>query len=267
MKKIFIIVFALCTIFNWVSANYERNIDDEIKIHEFKIKLEKYLKTLNNSDEIREKYRYKILKKLWRTHNEIKWYWPNFNDISKTYNEYFLKNLYVVFMKIDEYNYGYKNEYNKLKILENDYIRTIARSNDLFIDNASVYLKSDNWWKSHLLYFLEIWENIKLKNYIEDNLLDKNFIWKCEVVKKNISKSLAIWKDVFYIQYTQEYSEKVQKYAQNVPEEERLDILKYQNCWKYWYGSIYRLTDTLVIYYPHPIEYLGEDFSLIEIKK
>ena len=265
--KIISILITFCILwFSQVSADYVRNIDDEIKIHEFKIRLEKYLETTENPEEIKEKYRKLISEKLWKNHDELKRFWPKIDDDSKTFNEYFLKNLYRVFLATDINTFSYVYHYNELKILENDYMRTIARSQDLYIDNDSVYFSNQEWYKHDLLLFLYIDKNQSLQEYIQDNLIEEEFIWKCEVVQKDTSHWTNEDTDFFYIKYTQEYAIKLEEYAQTVPEKDRFDLLRYKNCGKFWYGDISRKTEKLVFYYPHPTEYLGEDFSLIEIK-
>lgn len=258
----------ICLIIFWfssVSADYVRNIDDEIKINAFTAKLEKYLKKSKNWAELKLKYQKIISEKLWKNHDELKRFWPNWGDEYQSFKEYFLMNIYLVFTRFNYTGVYSINQYSDFKVLENDYIRTIARSNDLFIDNKSVYFKWYSWNKNSLLYFFQINQEESLKNYIEDNLMEEEFQWTCEVIQKDTSKWSSSDNKIFFIQYTDEYQKSLEDNS-NYKENNNWELLKWPKCGKYWYADIYRKTDTLVFYHPHPIEYLGEDFSLIELK-
>lgn len=239
-----------------VSANYVRNIDDEIKIRAFTEKLEKYLETSNNWAELKIKYQKIISEKLWKNHDELKWFWPNWRDEYKSLKEYFLMNIYLVFTRFNNTDLYNINQYPDFKILENDYIRTIGKSEDLHIDNNSLYstVEHDLWYKWEHLFFLEIDKDISLLEYLEENIFEEKFLWKCNIVK-NTSNHMEFWNNItgLYFKASEEY--------QNT-----FGIKEVADCGKYGYWVFTRMSDTLVFYKPWPIEYVGLDFSLIEIK-
>lgn len=257
--KLLIIIW-LFSLNIWVSADYQRSIDDEYKIHILKQKIKTSLEKSNNADKLKEKYQKIISKKLWKTHNELKKYSPMWDDSSENIEEYILKNIYSSFLTKEEFDFNYMNYFQDFKILENNYFRTISRNEDLFIDNNWIYYNYYNWDRRDILTFLNIDKTTNLKEYIEKNLLEEAFVWKCEVVEKIQANFWKVKQKTYYIQYTPEYKKTLEQ-------EKNFDLLKWKKCGKFWYGSIFRKTDTIVFFYPHPFEWLGEDFSLIEIKE
>mgnify|MGYP005986427081 CR=1 FL=1 len=255
-----ILICSLFFLHIWVSADYVRSIEDESKIHVLKERIETALKKSNNADILREKYQKLISRKLSMTHNELKKYSPMGDDSSENLKEYILKNIYSSFLTKEEFNFNYMNYFQDFKILENDYLKTVSKNEDLFIDNNWIYYNYHNWDRRDLLSFLYIDKNTNLKEYVEKNFLEKEFVWKCEVVEKIQANFWNTKQKTYYIEYTPEYK-KILK------QENNFDLLKWQKCGKFWYGSIFRKTDTIVFYYPRPFEWSGEDFSLFEIKK
>ena len=237
-----------------------RNIDDEYKIHLLKEKIKSALEKNSNADILGEKYQKLISKKLWKTHNELKKYSPIGNDSSKNLKEYILKNIYSSFLTTEELNFNYMNYFQGFKVLENDYLKTISRNEDLFIDNNWIYFSYNKSGRRDILSFFYIDKTTNLKEYVEKNLLEEEFVWKCEVVEKIQANFWNVKQKTYYIQYTPEY-------ARILEEENNFDLLKWQKCGKFWYGNIFRKTDTIVFFHPHPFEWSGEDFSLFEIKE
>ncbi len=249
-----ILICSLFFLHIWVSADYVRSIEDEFKIHVFEQQATKVLKNSKNPLEISQKYRKIIKEKLWARYDEIK-----YKDSIENFNEYALYRLYNA-LYYESFMWEYSINTYYFKILENDYFRTISRDKNLFIDNNWVYYNYHSWSRGDILTFLHIDKTTNLKEYIEKNLLEEEFVWKCEVVEKIEANFWNTKQKTYYIQYTPEY-------IKILKQENNSDLLKWQKCGKFWYGSIFRKTDTIVFYYPRPFEWSGEDFSLFEIKK
>lgn len=254
--RIFSVLICLIIVsFSSVSASYKSNVDDEIKIRAFTKKLEKYLEKFKNWDELKLKYQKIISEKLWKNHDDLKSFWPNWYNEYKSFKEYFLMNIYDVFTRLNDTDLYNVNQYPDFKILENDYIKTIGRSDDLHIDNNSLYSTSkyNVWYKSDHLLFIKIDKEISLLEYLEQNILEDEFKSKCDIVE-NTSKHMMYWnKNWLYFKANKEFVDTLKQW-------------EWPNCWEYSSWVFTRISETLVFYKPYPIEYVGLDFSLIEIK-
>ena len=247
--KILKLLFILCLFFLhiWVSADYVRNIDDEYKIHLFEQQATKILKNSKNPLEISQKYRKIIKEKLWARYDEIK-----DNSPVKSFNEYALYRLYSA-LYYESFMWEYSINTYYFKILENDYIRTISRDKNLFIDDNSIYGLYYNRKKIDYIRFYPVSKNIDTREFILENFYDEKYKWVCELGKLEDGHMKIYDKETYHFDTIIEYEEK--QFYFKTP------------CWDLEDWTFVRISENLLIYIPWLIEYVGLDFSLIEIKK
>lgn len=253
MKKILILVIVSLFIIPKVSANYTINIDDDIKIYSFDKKIWNIINKSKYGEEIKKILIQRITKILWKTEDEI-YKIGNFKNYNlESFNEYAM-------IKVYRYLTYWDNIISKdqsIKVLENDFIRVISTAKNIFIGNNTVYLLYDNWSKLEMIEFFKIKPDEDTIDFINNNILEKEFRWKCKAIL-NTKNYISFTKDNVYSIFSNQIDMSTESY--------QID----DDCWKYWtYRAINyfeRKSDNLLIYVNAWQDFNWLDFSSIEVK-
>lgn len=238
----------ICLIIFWfssVSADYKRTLNDEIKLHELNIKIWNIVDKYKRSYQIKGKIKSKIAKKLWKNIKEVASNSRFYNYDFKSFKEYIYLSIY---REID-----YVNDMRFMNVLENKYIKTISRTPALHIDDKSVYwLYKDKTRRIDYIYFFESNEGESLIEYVDKNIFEKKYIWKCEF-KEYTWAYIFTNNKVFSFQATEEY--KLNFGPREMPD-----------CGEFTHWYFERTSDNLIIFVKFTYEYVWLDYSLIEVK-
>lgn len=246
MKKLYLIFLVLCISFNWVSANYKRTLNDEIKLHELNIKIWNILDKYKRNYQIKEKIKSKIAEKLWKNIKEVANNSRFYNYDFKNFEEYIYLSIYRA---ID-----YENDMRYMKLLENEYIKTISRAPDLHIDDKSVYWLYREWTKRNdYIYFFDTNKDQNVKEYILKNIFEKQYEGKCEF-KEYTGNFIFTDNQVFSFQATDIYSK-------------GFGFKESPDCWEFTHGYFERKSENLIIFVKFTYEYVWLDYSLIEVNE
>ena len=247
MKSLKVII-SLILLFSYfsVSAQYQKNIEDEYKIYLMEKKVSDALKLSNNPAKLSQKYRNIIEEMLWENNVKI----PHYNNAN--FQEYALKRIYNA-LYYNSYLWDISIKEHHFKILENKYIKTFAKEPNLYIDDTSVYgMYRENTKKVDYISFYQIEKNIDTQEYILENFYDEKYKWICELEKlKNSNMN-------FFEAPTYHFEEQIEDTAEG-PFFKRL-------CGELNKWAFTRISDTVIIYIPWQYEYVGLDFRVIEIK-
>ena len=258
-----------------VSAEYKFKIEDRIKINSIDKKISKYISGKNNSYFLAKRLKNKIEKILWKSEKEIIEKYNNRKSKYKDFKEFALTDIY---WKIKTINIswvkskGQYHSYNyKETILENDYIKILIDKKylsqnkyDIKLNNESLIIDYWKWNKVKHLEFFKINTEEKTDNYINNNFIEKKYIWKCKAqLINNNSVSLKKYKR-YYIKAYWNYINKSNS---------DIDYWKTEpkDCWKYWIKywlqNFYRISPEIIMYeFNWSYEYLGFDLWSIEVK-
>ena len=245
MKIISVLICLIIFWFSQVSADYKRNIDDEYKIYQLDIKIREILEKSNNWKKIKLKLQELLLEKIWKTSKEISQLGSLHKYSFKDFKEY-------GFIKIYK-NLKYWNWLDITKLLENDFIKTIVRYPDLYIDEKSVYwLYKNETRRVDYIYFFETNKNQDIWEYVSENIFEEKYEWKCEFKEYNWNFIFTDNK-VFSFQATEEYTKE-------------FGFKETPDCWEFTHWYFERKSDNLIIFVKFTYEYVWLDYSLIETK-
>jgi hypothetical protein len=233
-----------------IKNTYTRNIDDDFKIYEFEQKVWTIIEKSKNIELLKSKLIKKVIKLLWKDKKELDSI-HNFNDYElESFKEYALIKIYRYLSYWDLIRY----DDSEVKILENDILRVLVTLPNIKIDNNSVYYIWNSWNKIRYIEFFKMNINDKVEEFINTNILEEEFIWKCksyEIVDHNISFTnniiYGIWAYWDYKSTTRDLSD----------------------CWKYWESYWIKYFERIwnyLIYVNAWQDYNWVDFSLIEFK-
>lgn len=233
------------------NPNYQRNVEDDYKIYKIDKKIWKIIEKSKNPELLKEKLADRVKKLLWKSNEELSKI-SNFNNYElKSFTEYALIKIYRYLSYWDLISY----KETKVKILENDFIKLVATLPNIYIDNDSVYLLYDNWAKWNMIEFFEIWADDNTEYYINNHILEKEYIWKCKVFIKDKTSNFTI-NNTYIISWYWYYK--------------TLDYHNIADCWYYWESRsikyFERKSDNLLIYVNAWQDYNWVDFSLLELK-
>jgi len=258
-----------------VSAEYKFKIEDRIKINSIDKKISKYISGKNNSYFLAKRLKNKIEKILWKSEKEIIEKYNNRKSKYKDFKEFALTDIY---WKIKTINIswvkskGQYHSYNyKETILENDYIKILIDKKylsqnkyDIKLNNESLIIDYWKWNKVKHLEFFKINTEEKTDNYINNNFIEKKYIWKCKAQLIN-NNSVSLKKYKRY--YIKAYWNNINKPNSDI------DYWKTEpeDCWKYWkkywLQNFYRISPEIIMYeFNWSYEYLGFDLWSIEVK-
>lgn len=244
MKSLKVII-SLILLFSYfsVSAQYQKNIEDEYKIYLMEKKVSDALKLSNNPERLSQKYRNIIEKYLEKDTQE---------NIS-SFKQYALKRIDVA-LQYDSFLWDLSiNEYH-FKILENKYIKTFVREPFFYIDDTSIYAMYQNDTKKiDYIVFHEVDKTTDTQDYILDNFYDEKYKWICELEELKNSNMNFFETPIYH------FEEKIED-TTKWPDFKRL-------CGELKKWAFTRISDTVIIYIHRQFEYVGLDFRVIEIKE
>jgi len=221
-----------------VSANYTKNINDEIKIFNIEKKLQNILKKypIEKQKILKNIIKSKIEKILWKSTKEI--FLINIHNKNfSSFKEYFLVRIYW-----DMY-YGVYFSFRWYKIVETDYARILVY---LYDKNTNIKVESD-WffyeWNKYQFFKLPKWINTSL--YIKQKFIWK-FLWKCEV--KKIDKDTYILRPIWNYMKWKNWIEQA------------------ESCWFKAYSNFKKISENVLMYSEFWQAWNGVDLSSIELK-
>ncbi len=196
--KIILLIFISFFTLNNSFANYNNNINDDIKIYKFDNIIKKYIEKSKNPKITKKNIINKIENILWKNNSEINTLYSKKNF--KNFKEYALVKIYDFLTKWDMVEYNHS-------ILENDYIKIITTDKDLKINNQELYSTYNN--KKYLyIKFIKINPEIKTEKYIQNSL-------KCEI-KKNTDNFIKFTKEKIFYTKNCKYSNNWINYFQRI---------------------------------------------------
>jgi len=205
--KIFLLIFISFFTLNNSYANYNKNINDDIKIYKIDNIIKKYIDKSKHSEITKKNIINRIKNILWKKNSEINTLYSKNNF--QNFKEYALVKIYIFLnswsMKIYNYN-----------ILENDYIKVITTDKNLKINNKELYYYDKNKHYSYITFF-KIKPEIKTEKYIKNNL-------KC-IIQNNTNNFIKFTKEKVFYTKNCKYSNNWINYFQRISK----DILIYVN--------------------------------------
>ena len=254
--KILIIVLIYLNINN-VSAEYMRNIDDDMRIYNIDEKLKTYIEKSKNPEFTKERLIKKIENILWKTKKEIYNIYLWKNNKYNTFKEYALVKIYKYLTFWDIFS-GVNNNSSFAKVLENDYIKIIVSDTNFTLNNNKLFWTRKDWLIFNKMEFFKIKPEEKTEDYLINNFLNKNWkIW-CELIK---IENYFDKKESFYFWLNKKYqSKEIYPWSKICPS-------KFTK-WYYsdWLNYFKRISSTTLIYINQGQDYTWVDFSSMEIK-
>lgn len=245
--KILLWIVFLMSITN-VSANYTKNIDDEVKLYNLTRQILLDIEKSENTKVLQKNIQNKMAELLWKTHSEIGNSYSQYNKNFNTFREYGLTYIYHHIMyDINTYYISWK-----WKILENSFARVFVNTPDIYMTEKGVFLKRDHWNDWNMVEFFKTKENIE--TYITQSILEQQFDWKCRAIK-----SKTVW-NLFNDNQT---------YTLGAFWEYEWDAHNLSDCWKYWrsYGiRFFERRGNYIIYLNAGQDFNGLFYRFIKIK-
>jgi len=254
ITKIFLIILITFFSFNNVSADYIKNINDDMIIYKIDEKIKDYIDKSISPEFNKNRLKNKIKKILWKTKQEIltEYLWQNIEY--NNFKEYALVKIYKYLDFWDLFS-NVNNNPEYAKVLENDFLKIFVTDDNFKLDNKWLY-KINKYWKwKNFIEFFKINTEEKTEDFINKNFIEKEYSQNCKVQINpenyiNFSKNIT-------------YSIKPNKEYENH---------NYENgeCWNYalFYSINYfeRISPNTLIYISAWQDYQWIDFSSIEVK-
>ena len=247
--KIFIVLIILFISYSTVTAKYTKNVNNDFVIYKIEDKISKIVKKSQNPIYIKNKLSKKIENILWKNKNEINKISSNLKYNYSSFKEYWLIKIYN-YLKLNSNTYKYP------KILENDYIKIIIinyegnNNSNIKLNNKYLFRENKKWEIIKYLEFYKIDSKEKIEKFIDNNFLEKKYIWKCKTKLRNKN----------YISFTKNNTYSISKYWD----------YKLNNCWKYSeinkINYFEKISKNILMYTNITPEYIWIDFNTIQYK-
>ncbi len=177
MKKLIISTIVwIMLLWQMTFADYEPNVEDEVKLYNITRDLLLRLEKNDNKESIINKMQEKIVDLSWKSENELKNY--DKNESFNNFREYILKYLYRNIQRdINDYYFDEPG-----KIIENSFAKAFVNSSNIYMTEKEIYLEYKNWWTWKMVEFFKTDEDIE--EFLNNTVLEEKYHGKCKAIKR-----------------------------------------------------------------------------------
>lgn len=245
MKKLIIsIILWIMLLWESTFADYQPNIDDEVRLYNFTRNLLLRIEKFENTEEFKKSIQNKMLELSWETKTELEKHYRIWEKEYSSFREYAIKYIYNhIDYNINEYYISWE-----WKILENSFARVFVNLSDIYITEKWVFSGTRN-----LIEFFKTDENIE--DFINNTIREKEFQEKCTAIKHETKWAIFTENQVYRLWWI--WPDKPRTKA---------DIIE---CWEYWSGFSIRYFERrwdYIIYINAGQDFNGLFFRFIEMK-